>query len=500
WKDREFALLQLDRVLSIDAASTNNIKIKRLEVGDDYFSFIIYDSLTKYSLHYSFAKKNEVVAGKVYPREDFRRFGFFESFKELYSGNLNQSESTISKSQVQNRMLPPDRTVVFHISNNTPQEPLFLEAIQDAINGWNWAFAEAAKGTEFENDPIKVVLDLSKPVQNGDARFHKVSFYGYEVESGLLGYGPSVTDNRNGEIYSSTNHIYLRNYRESIIRNLVNYVRYRLGAYNGLDVDGITVPNQVLAVQSNGGYDFGVTGALAASSGGTDLFKAPIDVSATVGDNIVYQSADDANLNIDAKTMETIVKGYNAVDVATKLSSSTRSLTQKRYIRSTSSSVLKAFMQSRKRLENGFVGERDFQKELMTARTSDPKAGETCEMLAGTSLTFQEIEDVCGSKDTEFADYVTELQGRVAAGEQIYRLESEREVLLKCAQKLMKPTLIATLAHEFGHNFGLRHNFQGSADWKNFARDANGVPESRMASVMDYSHADADRGTRPAPY
>ncbi|RZA12724.1 MAG: hypothetical protein EOP10_30940, partial [Proteobacteria bacterium] len=136
----------------------------------------------------------------------------------------------------------------------------------------------------------------------------------------------------------------------------------------------------------------------------------------------------------------------------------------------------------------------------MTARTSDPKAGETCEMLAGTSLTFQEIEDVCGSTNTEFADYVTELQGRVAAGEQIYRLDSEREVLLNCAQKLMKPTLIATLAHEFGHNFGLRHNFQGSADWKNFARDANGVPESRMASVMDYSHADADRGTRPAPY
>lgn len=500
WKDREFALLQLDRVLSIDAASTNNIKIKRLEVGDDYFSFIIYDSLSKYSLHYSFAKKNEVVPGKVYPREDFRRFGFFDSFKELYSGNLNNSESTISKSRVQNRMLPPNRTIVFHISENTPQEPLFLEAIQESVDGWNWAFAEAAKGTEFENDPIKVVLDLSKPVQNGDARYHKVSFYGYEVESGLLGYGPSVTDNRNGEIFSSTNHIYLRNYRESIIRNLVNYIRYRLGAYSGLDVDGITVPNQILSVQSNGGYDFGASGALAASMGGVDMFKAPLDLSASVGQNKVYQAATDTNLNIDADTYKRLVADYDAAKNAKKLASTTRAKTEKHYTRSTSSSVLKAFMQSRKRLESGFVGENEFQKELLHARTHDHKAGETCEMLAATSLTFKEIEDVCGNKDTEFADYVAELQGRVKAGEQIYRLDSEREVLLNCAQKLMKPTLIATLAHEFGHNFGLRHNFQGSADWKNFARDENGMPESRMASVMDYSHADADRGTRPAPY
>ncbi|RYZ84764.1 MAG: hypothetical protein EOP04_17380, partial [Proteobacteria bacterium] len=128
WKDREFALLQLDRVLSIDAASTNNIKIKKLEVGEDYFSFVIYDSLTKYSLHYSFAKKNEVVPGKVYPREDSLRFGFFDSRKELYSGNLNGSESTFSRSRVQNRMLPPNRTVTFHITENTPTDPLYLEA------------------------------------------------------------------------------------------------------------------------------------------------------------------------------------------------------------------------------------------------------------------------------------------------------------------------------------------------------------------------------------
>ena len=486
WKDREYALLQLDRVVSIDAASTNNIKIKRLEVGEDYLSFVIYDSLTKNSLHYSFAKKNEFVAGKVYPREDMRKFGFFYSFKELYSGQLNNSEATQSKSIIQNRMLPPDNVVTFHITENTPTDPIFIEAIQEAINGWNWAFHEAAKGTTSEKNPISVVLDTSKPVKNGDARYHKVSFYGYEIESGLLGYGPSVSDNRNGEIYSSTNHIYLRNYRESIIRNLVNYIRYRLGAYTGLDVDGITVPNQVLAVQSNPGFDFGTAGAIAEANGSVNMFASFPGQAYNDGvPNLDLEKFSPAGFTSHIKALTTSTRGKNQEALVTK---------------NGQASMLQSYMTARKRLENGMSTEAEFGKALRQARESDTKAGQTCEMLAATSLTFKEIEDVCGSTGTEFADYVKELEGRVASGETIYRLDSERQVMLNCAQKLMKPTLIATLAHEFGHNFGLRHNFQGSADAANFARDANGVPESRLASVMDYSHADADRGNRPAPY
>jgi len=490
WKDRQYALLQLDRVLNIDAASTNNIKIKRLEVGDDYFSFVIYDSLSKYSLHYSFAKKNEVVPGKVYPREDWRKFGFFVSQKKLYSGQLNASESTISRSLVQNRMIPPDRTVKFHITDNTPTDPIFLEAIQEAVTGWNWAFAEAAKGTKYESDPIKVELDLSKPVKNCDARYHKVSFYGYEVESGLLGYGPSVSDKRNGEVFSSTNHIYLRNYRESIVGNLVNYIRYKLGAYAGLDVDGITVPNQILAVDSNQGYDFGASsgGAVSQTAGSGDMFSALPGKTDSEGMPVLdLAQLSKSNVAEHTAALTSMTKKQDMVDKQIVADSS-------------ENSMYKNFISARKRLDSGASTEQEFMKFMKTAHDKDEKTGQTCEMLAATSLTFQEIEDVCGSKGTEFSDYVKQLEDRVASGEKIYRLESEREVLLNCAQKLMKPTLIATLAHEFGHNFALRHNFQGSADAANFARDANGVPLSRMASVMDYSHSDADRGTRPAPY
>jgi len=44
-----------------------------------------------------------------------------------------------------------------------------------------------------------------------------------------------------------------------------------------------------------------------------------------------------------------------------------------------------------------------------------------------------------------------------------------------------------TAVHEFGHTLGLRHNFMGSVDQRNFPLDAKGNPTMFSASVMDYN-------------
>ncbi len=44
-----------------------------------------------------------------------------------------------------------------------------------------------------------------------------------------------------------------------------------------------------------------------------------------------------------------------------------------------------------------------------------------------------------------------------------------------------------TATHEFGHTLGLRHNFMGSVDQRNFPLDAQGNPTMYSASVMDYN-------------
>lgn len=485
WKDRQYVQLQFDKilsdVLSTDSIVANTLRVKRLEVGDDYFSFIVFDALSKVSLHFSFAKENRIVEGLNYPLEDWKKYGFFKAFKKTLSDSLFASEEAQIKTAYVQRMYPKDNVVTFHITENTPKDPIFLEAIETALKSWDGAFTEAAKGTPYENNPIHVVFDKEKPVQNGDARYHKVSFYGYEVASTLLGYGPSVADDRNGETYSSTNHIYLRNYREQILRNLVKYVRFKLGVYNDLDVQNVDIPNQVLITSGEVDHDFSTL------FGGSSGSGSPLSLSAMPGSFSQAAGYDYIAVVDYAKAQK---------EAQAQLASQNQSIVDGSIKKEDG---FKDFVRSRKRLESGMIDEKTFSQELAASAKGNKTAG-TCDYMAGTAISFKEIEDVCMVNGNRFKTYVDELLAKNQSEGLDYRLDDEKAVFYDCAQKLMKPTLISTLVHEFGHNFGLTHNFAGSSDAANFRRDANGVPEVRTTSVMDYAHGDAHRGFSPGPY
>ncbi len=64
----------------------------------------------------------------------------------------------------------------------------------------------------------------------------------------------------------------------------------------------------------------------------------------------------------------------------------------------------------------------------------------------------------------------------------------EANTLEACANKAMRIDLLDTLLHELGHNFGLRHNFAGSADKENFGKDTK-EHKHVTASIMDYMGA-----------
>lgn len=60
----------------------------------------------------------------------------------------------------------------------------------------------------------------------------------------------------------------------------------------------------------------------------------------------------------------------------------------------------------------------------------------------------------------------------------------ELSIILKCAEALLPEKIAATVLHELGHNFGLRHNFAASTDAANFTHKFN---EKSLKDVKNYS-------------
>ncbi len=62
-------------------------------------------------------------------------------------------------------------------------------------------------------------------------------------------------------------------------------------------------------------------------------------------------------------------------------------------------------------------------------------------------------------------------------------------------EEILKRLIVDTLAHELGHNLGLRHNFKGSYDKKHFIST-----DIHTSSVMDYLDVDMSENGKPGPY
>ena len=77
---------------------------------------------------------------------------------------------------------------------------------------------------------------------------------------------------------------------------------------------------------------------------------------------------------------------------------------------------------------------------------------------------------------------------------------TENDVLRQCADKAVPQILLGVLLHEIGHNLGLRHNFYGSIDKKNFDQNDEGVVEHPSSSVMEYTGAFSEMPAGPRAY
>lgn len=443
WHERQYAQIDFKRVGNISASNSNGFKIELLEVSKDYLGFKVFESQTQRSYLYSFAKApKKSKSPRIYPISDHKKFGYFKTIKSVIEGDTNISRTEEIDSLVYlNRIYPKEGedSVTIYLTKDSARHPDgdYAKAVSDAIESWNIAFSKANAGFSLKFGGTA----NEDRVENGDVRYHKVAIYHDDRRSRLLGYGPSVSDSKTGETFSSSNHIYLRNYKQGLKNSIQKFIYWQLGAYEDITIGAI---DEIIAAELDGS---------AAETSMTDSF----------------------------------------------------------YSQSSENSVQLAF---NGQLNNFSLDAQKSDEPTHEANSLNNEHLEkySCNYLENSMpITVKKIQQKCLSNDAEnskFARYLDLMKSQRSDGDQAYARSfddrdgtlNEAAALEDCASRLIGDKLRATLVHEFGHNFGLRHNFAASADRDNLLVDPENQSRQTSASVMDYAHNDADRNINLGSY
>lgn len=447
WQERSYALVDFNNADRLSKTYTADNKLEKLEIGNDYLSFTIYESSTGNTYKYSLVKANGRVQGQQMYADDTKLFHVFAASRTVIKGALYSQEPDYNKLVYANRFYPKNGEIVFNITKNTPNEPEFIEAIQNSVDAWDVAFQKA--GTS-----IRVRLD-DKRVELGDVRYNQIVFYGYEIDSSLssggtlLGFGPSVQDTRTGETFSAATHIYLRAYREGVIRNVRNFIRNELGLYDDKKIAGVKAFRDSDNAVEAGSF---VSSSVPSLGGAASVYNY------FANNPSLFDRAPEAREDVLRKTAGSF-----------------------------DPEALKAYDSSRLNI---------------SAQAAASANGPRCEHanVAASANSWKNVRETCVANNGPLADYLERLLAANASDPRVLNVEGEEEAILACAQPLMKDLLTSTLIHEIGHNLGLGHNFAASSDGPNFAKDDDGSVAYPASSVMDYPDRDFDVYSKAGPY
>lgn len=123
--------------------------------------------------------------------------------------------------------------------------------------------------------------------------------------------------------------------------------------------------------------------------------------------------------------------------------------------------------------------------------------GREFNMMVSSKNIFADIERLC----PEVLSYIDRVRSSMSASGKTYGSD-QNQIQNECTKKLMVEKISSTLVHEMGHNFGLTHNFMGSADKDNFwpAEMTKTKDSVHTSSVMEYPAFDEDRLSFPGSY
>ncbi|MCB0404697.1 MAG: zinc-dependent metalloprotease [Bdellovibrionales bacterium] len=330
---------------------------------------------------------------KNYPRYLQTRFGFFKTPTYKFDSHGRITEST--KVDYVDRW-DLSKQIVYYLSDNYPAH--LKSATKEVFASWNAAWEQATG--------IKNILELreNSGQKAGDLRYNMIYFDDSDGGGRLLGYGPSVSNPRTGEIVKADVFLY-----GGTLRRSVYSARQWASAFEDVPKPGEGPVEGEAGIRASGLLPTEKDPFLSFLQIGSPLYGK--------GQPIQRHSSDAALL----------------------------------------SQFYKASSEGGKRLRTD-----EIYQEARAHLLGNSSIDEARDDSEGKNLHLNVIQ------------LDADMMASIQEGALVEEL-SDAELEIRIFMPL--------LAHEMGHNFGLRHNFMASADKKHFGKDV------RSSSVMDYAFA-----------
>jgi hypothetical protein len=334
-----------------------------------------------------------------------------------------------------------------------------IQATREVIDEWNVAFRKALKGSALEraDDVVKLLIEGvdTDAGELGDLDRNHIFLVNKTSDYPVLGLGGAHSNPRSGVVEAASSFIYTGNMWSNL-----EYIKRAAAARNAYEeIMSILIPPQNVATPDT----------TEASSG--EVSGGSTGEAATVHEHEELEHA------AHHDTFEHILEDWQSFDGIEALKAE--------QIRNLSVEGKALYETLQAVSKKGSPKHSAHVAAMFSSKLAGKVDGELAYDLHSEAASH-EIFDSIKQKmhNNHFCVHdVTEMQIGTAAEALI---EAGEMTDIELFVRLYKPTL----AHELGHNFGLRHNFKGSYDKASFKFHADEESGRRYSSIMDYQSDD----------
>lgn len=381
--------------------------------------------------HYSVTRLDRLASADYkafsYSRAEEVTFGYFTTREHFLDVDNNDTEG--SEKFYLNRW-NPTKKITYHMNApfNKPENKVLKQATIDAVKSIN---------RSLEQTGSEVRIDLKDPVEGmqvGDLRNNMIVMVEDPQNSGIIGYGPSVTNPLTGEIVNARTVMYLGNIKAFLKWTYDEVIEAKL---EELQLEAAKLAEQVTEVSGS-----------ASEQGQSKPAIRLVQNKASKSQQLISE-------------VNHLSHGHNhGGDTSQRRLVVDRQLSEKK---------LRQLSVDRQDLTK-ISGDMRQRLEILSKYNAYPG-----ELFNFHSAIEAQIDDLL--KETQLKPWLqlTEVEKR------------------KVIDTLLPYVWVPTLVHELGHNLGLRHNFAGSEDKANFyskdeLAEMGAKKEFKYSSVMDYAY------------